>query len=37
GIRKPGAVCVTSALRGAFRTNPSTRAEVMTLIYNGRQ
>ncbi|WP_347244463.1 GTP cyclohydrolase I FolE [Thermogutta sp.] len=36
GIRKPGAVCVTSALRGAFRTNPSTRAEVMTLIYNGR-
>jgi GTP cyclohydrolase I len=33
GVRKPGAVCVTSAMKGAFRNNPSTRAEVMTLIY----
>lgn len=37
GVRKPGSTCVTSALRGAFRTNPSTRAEVMTLIYGNRQ
>jgi len=33
GVRKPGSVCVTSAMKGAFRTNPSTRAELMTLIY----
>ncbi len=33
GVRKPGAVCVTSAMRGCFRSKPSTRAELMTLIY----
>jgi GTP cyclohydrolase I len=33
GVRKPGSVCVTSAMKGAFRANPSTRAELMTLIY----
>ncbi len=33
GVRKPGSVCVTSAMKGIFRTNPSSRAEVMTLIY----
>ena len=33
GVRKPGSVCVTSAMKGAFRSNPSTRAEIMTLIY----
>ena len=33
GIRKPGSVCVTSAMRGLFRTNLSSRSEVMTLIY----
>jgi GTP cyclohydrolase I len=32
GIRKPGAVTVTSALRGTFKTNPASRAEVLTLI-----
>jgi GTP cyclohydrolase I len=37
GVRKPGAVCVTSAMRGAFRNNPSTRAEIMTLIYGERR
>ena len=37
GVRKPGSVCVTSAMRGAFRTNPSTRAEIMTLIYGDRR
>ena len=32
GVRKPGAVCITSAMKGLFRTNLSTRAEVMSLI-----
>ncbi|MGD9644772.1 MAG: GTP cyclohydrolase I FolE [Pirellulales bacterium] len=33
GIRKPGSLCVTSAMRGLFRSNLSSRSEVMTLIY----
>ncbi|MDG2384842.1 MAG: GTP cyclohydrolase I FolE [Pirellulaceae bacterium] len=33
GIRKPGSLTVTSALRGVFKTNPSSRAEVMSLIH----
>lgn len=37
GIRKPGSLCVTSAMRGLFRNNVSSRAEIMTLIYGGRQ
>ena len=32
GVRKPGAKTVTSALRGLFKTNLSSRAEVMALI-----
>ena len=36
GVRKPGAVCVTSAMKGAFRTRPTTRSEIMTLIYGDR-
>ena len=36
GIRKPGSVCTTSAMRGAFRDNHSTRGELMALIYGGR-
>ena len=32
GIRKPGSTTVTSALRGIFKTNQSTRAEFMSLI-----
>ena len=32
GVRKPGSLTVTSALRGTFRTNPASRAEVMSLI-----
>jgi len=32
GIRKPGARMVTSAMRGAFRQDPSTRQEFMHLI-----
>jgi GTP cyclohydrolase I len=36
GVRKPGAVCITSAMRGPFRENPATRAELMALIYGPR-
>lgn len=38
GAKKPGSVMVTSALRGMFRKNPATRAEVLSLIHgtNGR-
>jgi GTP cyclohydrolase I len=36
GVRKPGSICVTSAMKGLFRTNVSSRAEVMSLIYGGR-
>lgn len=32
GVRKPGSLTVTSALRGVFRSNPSSRSEVMSLI-----
>lgn len=37
GIRKPGSLCVTSAMRGKFRENASTRAEVMHLMMDVRQ
>lgn len=37
GIRKPGSVCVTSAMRGIFRSHLSSRSEVMTLIYGDRR
>jgi GTP cyclohydrolase I len=37
GVRKPGAICVTSAMKGVFRTGSSTRAELMTLIYGDRR
>ncbi|MCH8047658.1 MAG: GTP cyclohydrolase I FolE [Planctomycetes bacterium] len=33
GVRKPGSLCVTSAMKGLFRTNLSSRSEVMALIY----
>lgn len=32
GVRKPGAVTVTSAVRGRFRADPATRAEAMALL-----
>jgi GTP cyclohydrolase IA len=37
GVRKPGSVCVTSAMKGVFRSNVSSRSEVMTLIYGERR
>jgi GTP cyclohydrolase I len=36
GVRKPGSLCVTSAMKGLFRDNVSSRAEVMSLIYGKR-
>jgi GTP cyclohydrolase I len=36
GIRKADSLCVTSAMRGAFKENQSTRAELMALIYGSR-
>jgi len=36
GVRKPGALCTTSAMRGVFRENQATRSELMALIYGPR-
>jgi GTP cyclohydrolase I len=36
GVRKENSVCTTSAMRGAFRDNQSTRAELMALVYGSR-
>lgn len=32
GVKKPGSICVTSALRGGFLKQPSSRAEIFSLI-----
>ena len=32
GVKKPGAITITSAIRGGFRKDPRTRAEAMALI-----
>ena len=34
GIRKSGGMCVTSSMRGIFRENLSSRAEILGLIMN---
>jgi len=36
GIKKPGSMMVTSALRGIFRKDPRTRNEVLSLMHRGR-
>jgi GTP cyclohydrolase I len=35
GIKKPGSIMVTSALRGIFKKDPRSRAEVLSLMHNG--
>jgi len=37
GVRKPGSVCVTSAMKGTFRSSLSSRSEIMQLIYGDRR
>jgi GTP cyclohydrolase I len=34
GIKKPGSTMVTSALRGTFKKDPRSRAEVLSLMHN---
>ena len=34
GIKKPGSVMVTSAVRGLFRKDPRSRNEIMSLIHS---
>ncbi len=34
GAKKHGSTMVTSALRGLFKENPSSRNEILTLMYN---
>ena len=36
GVRKPGSVTITSALRGLFKSNPTTRNEFMSLVFGPR-
>jgi GTP cyclohydrolase I len=36
GVRKPDSVCTTSAMRGSFRDNASTRSELLSLIFGRR-
>src|SRR5439155_4668511 len=35
GVRKPDSVCTTSAMRGSFRDNASTRSEFLSLLGRG--
>lgn len=32
GVHKPGSLCTTSAMRGVFKHNPTTRSELMALL-----
>jgi len=36
GVRKPGSVMVTSAMRGLFKSNLATRTEAINLLTGGR-
>jgi len=37
GVRKPGSMCMTSAMRGVFRENLSSRAEILGLIVGSQR
>jgi GTP cyclohydrolase I len=37
GIKKPGSIMVTSALRGIFRRDPKSRSEIMSLMHKGNR
>jgi GTP cyclohydrolase I len=37
GVRSSGSSCTTSAMRGIFRTNPASRAELMSLIFSNHR
>ncbi len=37
GVKKPGSVMVTSALRGIFRRDPKSRSEIMSLMHKGNK
>ena len=37
GIKKPGSVMVTSALRGIFKKDPRSRNEIMSLMHKGNK
>lgn len=37
GVRKPDSLCTTSVVRGLFKHNPTSRAEVMALIGGTRR
>lgn len=36
GVRKPGSITVTSAVRGTMATNPATRSEALALMHQSR-
>jgi GTP cyclohydrolase IA len=36
GIKKPGSLMITSAVRGLFKSNQATRAEAMAFINSGK-
>ncbi len=36
GVKKPGSVMVTSAMRGLFKTNLATRTEAVNLLTSGK-
>ena len=36
GVKKPGSKTITSAVRGVFKSNPTTRSEAFALINSGK-
>jgi GTP cyclohydrolase IA len=36
GVKKPGSIMLTSAVRGLFKSNSATRAEAMSLLFGNR-